>query len=383
MRHIGPALVGVALGVFLLALVALALLYVRLYDRTVALENELRQIQAQSQKTGLAGKLHITAPRETPAMVRSGRISVEGTAEDNSVIMLLSGGKILAVTVPEQGRFRFSDVRLRRGENHLFVQMMTPGGRTLDLEELVLRYNSPSFAYLSRPFDRGSLTEKAIALTFDGGSIDNVSGEILDFLKEHRVKATFFLTGEFVRRFPETVRRIVAEGHEVGNHTMTHPHLTTFAENHRHDTRPGITRKRVQQELIQMAEAFKKVTGKNVAPIWRAPYGEHNREIREWAAEIGYREVGWTVGHANGESMDTRDWVARPTDPGYRTAQQIEDAIFRFAEQPPHGANGAIVLMHLGSHRNGDFPHRKLPEIIEGLRQRGYRFVTVTQLMNL
>ncbi len=263
------------------------------------------------------------------------------------------------------------------------VQLMTPDGERTALEQISLKYNIPSFGFLSRPFNRGRADQKVIALTFDGGSENNVSEEILDYLQALNIRCTFFLTGEFVTRFPETVKRIVADGHEVANHTMHHPHLTTFGENGRHDTRPEINREVLQKELRNMALAFAKLTGKKVAPFWRAPYGEHNREIRAWAAELGYREVGWTVGSQNGENMDTRDWVAKPTDPGYRTAAEIREMILNFARQKPHGANGGIILMHMASHRKGDFPHRQLPEIVAGLRELGYRFVTISELVNM
>ena len=369
-----------ALSAFLLALWGTS--WFHLKGQVAALRNEvetLKRLSASRSQPSAAFK--ITKPAEVQGMVRRSILQIEGEAADNSVVMLLADGKLVAVQKPDNNRFIFKNVRLNRGLNHLLVQMMTPEGERLALQALTLRYNVPSYGYLARPFDRGSVRERTLALTFDGGAEDNVSGEILDFLREYNVRATFFLTGEFVLRFPETVRRIVAEGHEVGNHTMHHPHLTTYAENRRHDTRPDLTKERFQNELKQMAAAFEKVTGKKIAPLWRPPYGEHNREIRSWAAELGYREVGWTVGTHNGETMDTRDWVAKPSDPGYRTADEILKAILQFADEKPSGANGAIILMHLGSHRQKDFPHRKLPEIIEGLRSRGYHLVTVSELM--
>jgi len=131
-----------------------------------------------------------------------------------------------------------------------------------------------------------------------------------------------------------------------------------------------------------MEEVFRELTGRDVVRLWRPPFGEHNREIRSWAAELGYRTVGWTVESQNGENFDTRDWVADPESENYLSAEEIRDMILKAADAVPNGLNGAIILMHLGSHRSSDFPHRKLPEIIEKLRKRGYRFVTVSELIN-
>ncbi|MFQ5709444.1 MAG: polysaccharide deacetylase family protein, partial [bacterium] len=165
------------------------------------------------------------------------------------------------------------------------------------------------------------------------------------------------------------------------NHTWDHPHLTTFAENKLQETRPEVTREFLQDELRKTAAAFMAATGQQMAPYWRAPYGEQNQEIREWAAELGYQHVEWTLGRDWKSTMDTMDWVADTTSPAYRSADEILDKILNYGNGSNHGANGCIVLMHLGTLRNGDFPHKKLPQIIDGLQARGYELVTITELL--
>ena len=234
----------------------------------------------------------------------------------------------------------------------------------------------------TRPLEvsRGVRSRKEVALTFDGGSDANVSPEILDILGVRGVRATFFLTGGYIRSFPAVVRRMVAEVHEVANHTDSHLHLTTFAQNRRHDTQPGLTREAFQAELRRAEAAVRAVTGEPMRRYWRAPYGEVNPELLTWAAELGYTHVAWTRGEGS-ETLDTRDWVADPSSRLYTSSAVIRDRILGFDEEGGDGAAGGIILMHLASRRREDPVHRRLPEIIDGLRARGYALVPVSSLL--
>jgi peptidoglycan/xylan/chitin deacetylase (PgdA/CDA1 family) len=229
-------------------------------------------------------------------------------------------------------------------------------------------------------FSRGPTWERKVALTFDGGAEANVSDEILDTLKSMGVKATIFVTGQYIARYPDLLRRMIREGHEIGNHTFSHPRLTTFALNRRQDTRPGVTREFVQGELRRAARLFEDATGVAISPYWRAPYGEHNEEIRRWAAEIGYLHVGWTRDLEAGEDLDSRDWVADPRSPIYYRAEQVRDRILNFGKGSAARANGGIILLHLGTQRRQDRVDGELPAIIDGLRVQGYEFVPVSEL---
>jgi len=348
------------------------------------LENHVSLVAAKKRPLNLSSSEpgHLIIQKPSPkAMVFSNRITISGMADDSSIVILEQGGKPVAVTLSDQGEFALKNVPIARNHSRLRVKEINSHGRVLALEELILHFAPPSILFLSRPIRKGNPDQKKIALTFDGGSSNNITDKILDILHEKNVHCTMFLTGEFIRRFPETVRRIVREGHEVGNHTFHHPHLTTYARNRRHETLPGLTKESFQNELIKTSELFKKVTGRKMALFWRAPYGESNLEIRQWAAELGYREVDWTIGRDQRENMDTRDWVAHPGDPGYQSGEAIKQKILKFAAEPDGQANGAIVLMHLASYRNQDFPHEKLPEIIDSLRVKGYELVPVRNLL--
>jgi peptidoglycan/xylan/chitin deacetylase (PgdA/CDA1 family) len=228
---------------------------------------------------------------------------------------------------------------------------------------------------------RGNPRVPAIAFTFDGGDDANVAAEILDSLGARGVRSTMFLTGQFIRRHPDLVRRMVTEGHEVGNHLDTHPHLTTYAQDRRQRTLPGVTREFVHGHLRRVDDGFHGLTGQRLAPFWRAPFGEHNDEIRGWAAEIGYRHISWTRGAGVAEDLDTRDWVADRSSRIYRSRAEIVDRLLAFGQGRPEGLNGGIVLMHLGTNRRTDRPHEALPKILATLQGRGYRLVNVSELL--
>lgn len=228
---------------------------------------------------------------------------------------------------------------------------------------------------------RGSLEVRQVALTFDADSEASGAEAILEALRTRGLRSTMFLTAGYIRKYPELVRRIVADGHEVGNHTKTHPHLTSYAQDGRQATLPHVTREFLRAELRAAEEAFRQVAGRPLAPLWRAPFGEHNAEIRAWAAEAGYRHVGWTRDAASREDLDTRDWVADPASPMYRSSREIRERVLRFGAGNGHGLNGGIILMHLGTQRRRDPAHARLPEILEALAAGGYRLVTVSELL--
>ncbi len=229
---------------------------------------------------------------------------------------------------------------------------------------------------------RGDLTVREVAFTFDGGAEDNVAGEILDILWARKIQATMFLTGGFIRSHPDLVRRMVDEGHEVGNHTDTHPHLTTYEKDHRQQTLPNVTREFLVGQLRRAEESFRLVTGQAMAPFWRAPYGEHNAQIRAWAAEAGYRHISWTRGAGVAEDLDTLDWVADRSSRIYHSREEIVTRILEFGHGRPEGINGGIILMHLGSNRKTDRPHEGLPQLLRTLQSQGYRIATISDLLD-
>ena len=232
-------------------------------------------------------------------------------------------------------------------------------------------------------FDNGTTDKKLIALTFDGGAHINAADDILDTLMSRGVLSTMFLTGRFIRKYPKLVQRIVIEGHDVGNHTSTHLHLTSWGETRSQTTLPEVTGDVIGKELKNANIYFRKLIGYDMRPLWRAPYGEKNRQICLWAQQYGYLHVGWKQARTWRNNFDTNDWVPDPETPGYHTPQEILEKFNDLADAQPYGMNGAIILMHLGTIRKKkeQQAHRVVGKLIDQLREKDYEFVTVTVLL--
>jgi len=212
-----------------------------------------------------------------------------------------------------------------------------------------------------------------IAVTFDGNASSNGTTELLDLLKELDLKITLFVTGGFVERYPKIVRRAVLEGHEVGNHTFSHPHLTSYASNKRHKLLPGVNKTTFHDQLRRTESAFQKATGRPMAPLWRAPYGEENSTLRGWALELGYLHVRWSS--LEGASLDSRDWVADEHSFLFQDSRKMMDRLLGF----PH-LEGGIVLMHLSTERS-EPPWSELPRFVRELKRRQVKPVKVSDLL--
>ena len=359
----------------------------RLDDRIATLERRLASLAAAPASP------HTTAPRPTSktfqvlspasgAMTGTNHTSIEGQTVANAVISLSRNDRMIASTVSADGRFSFPNIELNVGPNHLTLRALSVTGQTMAADEMVVYYVPVVPRAATTDFTRGNRQRRQIAITFDGGSTDNAALPILQMLKQYQVRVTIFLTGGFIRNFPDLARQIAVDGHEVGNHTWNHPHLTSFAMNYQQQTLAPVTREFLQEQLRKTADLYRQVTGQPMAPLWRAPYGEHNQEIREWAAEIGYRHIGWTLGHSTDESLDTMDWVSDPGSPAYRSADEILQRLLRIARSDGAAANGGIILMHLGSERHGDEVYQMLPQLIDGLRSSAYELVPASTLLD-
>ena len=273
------------------------------------------------------------------------------------------------------GETKSYPIPLAYGRNRIRVGVWNETQQLVYQDYFEVSYRHPVREARRQPVLRGDPARRRVALTFDGGASDAGAREILAILEAKKVTATVFLTGQFVERYPDLVQQLLAAGHEVGNHTYNHPHLTTYAENGRHDLAPGVDRAYVQRQLLRTDSLFRALTGKAMVPYWRAAYGEYNQEIIDWAAEAGYQHIGWTRG------FDTFDWVNDPAAPLYKTPQAVYAHILG-KDNPQSDLNGAIVLMHLASERkNGDQLYTILPELIDDLHNRGFETVTVTRLL--
>ena len=212
-----------------------------------------------------------------------------------------------------------------------------------------------------------------IAVTFDGNVSSNGTADLLDLLQQLDLEITLFLTGGFIERYPTLVRRAVLAGHEVGNHTFSHPHLTTYAQNQRHNLLPKITKQWFHDQLERTEIAFQEATGRPMAPLWRSPYGEENSTLRGWAMELGYLHVRWSS--LKGASLDARDWVADEHSKLFQDSRRMMDRLLSFPR-----LEGGIVLMHLSTERS-EPPWTELPRFVRELKRREVKPVKVSDLL--
>jgi len=183
-----------------------------------------------------------------------------------------------------------------------------------------------------------------VAMTFDDGPSPLTTPRLLDILKQRNIKATFFMIGQNAERNPEIVKRILAEGHEIGNHSWTHPQLSKLSD------------ERVTEEITKTQDAIKNACG--YTPILlRPPYGAITSRQKEWIEkQFGLSVIMWSV--------DPFDWKR----PG---ASVIEQRILAGARP------GAIILSHDIHKQTVD----AMPATLDALAQKGYKFVTVSQLI--
>ncbi len=203
---------------------------------------------------------------------------------------------------------------------------------------------TPPTASPSDIVSNGNTNVKEIALTFDAGS-DAAGIRILDVLQKYKIKATFFLTGKWVEKYPEFAKRIAADGHEIGNHSYSHPDaVKTTADGFADD--------------IKKAEnAIKNATGKSPRPYFRFPFGSYNNTSLKTVGENGYPySIQW--------SLDTIDWQ-QPT---------VEVIISRIKTG---ASNGDIILAHIG----GVNTPEAMDQVIPWLQAQGYKLVTLTELL--
>ena len=200
---------------------------------------------------------------------------------------------------------------------------------------------------------RGDPTRPTVALTFDAGSDLGSAIEILDYLAAQHISATFGVTGEFADAHPAVVQRMVREGHQLLNHSYDHPSFTGRSTG----TAPLTRAERIDQ-LRRTDAAIATATGTMPTPWFRPPYGDEDASVREDVALTGYRsEVLWT--------LDSLGW--RGLDPPSVVQRCLDGA-----------ENGAIFLFHVGA---ASTDWAALPEIVVGLRARGYSFSTIAGVL--
>ena len=193
----------------------------------------------------------------------------------------------------------------------------------------------------------GNTNEKVLYLTFDAGYEHGCTAKILDTLKEKQVPAAFFLVGNYIRQSPDLVRRMVAEGHTVGNHTMHHYDMSRLSD-----------KAAFSKELTDLEALYKETVGQELPKFYRPPQGIYSEENLKMAQELGYKTLFWSLAYV--------DWN--------NDAQPTKEAAF--AKLLPRTHNGAVVLLHSTSKTNAEI----LGELIDKWKEAGYRFGTLEEL---
>ena len=195
----------------------------------------------------------------------------------------------------------------------------------------------------------GDTSQKVLYLTFDAGYENGCTAQILDILKKHNVPAAFFLVGNYIEKNADLVRRMVDEGHIVGNHTMHHYDMSKLSD-----------RAAFAKELQDLEALFFETTGKELPKYYRPPQGVYSQDNLKMAKELGYQTVFWSLAYA--------DWD--------NNAQPTKE--FAFSKLLPRTHNGAVVLLHSTSRTNADI----LDELLTRWEQEGYTFAPISELLN-
>ncbi|MGN0721450.1 MAG: polysaccharide deacetylase family protein [Anaerovoracaceae bacterium] len=211
--------------------------------------------------------------------------------------------------------------------------------------EYLAKYNAYYIAGAAAGKDEGD--KKPIYLTFDSGYENGYTAEILDILKEKKVPAAFFLVGNYIEENPELVKRMVAEGHIVGNHTMHHPDMSAIADE-----------EAFKKEITELEETYKTVVGKEIPKFYRPPQGKYSEANLQQAYRLGYTTLFWSLAYV--------DWLEND--------QPDETESINLLNKRIHP--GAIVLLHSTSKTNSKI----LAQLIDDWKERGYEFRSVSEL---
>lgn len=220
----------------------------------------------------------------------------------------------------------------KRSENH------KPPSAGKELDQLLAKYDA---FYLGNP------NKKEIYLTFDNGYENGYTAKILDVLKEKKVPATFFVTGHYLDTAPDLVKRMVKEGHIVGNHSWHHPDLTQ------------VSNEQLRKELESVRKKTEELTGQKGMMYLRPPRGIFSERTMAVARELGYYHVFWSLAFVDWQTNNQKGW------------KYAYDNIMKQIHP------GAVLLLHTVSKDNAD----ALAKAIDDLRKQGYTFKSLDDLM--
>ena len=185
--------------------------------------------------------------------------------------------------------------------------------------------------------------EKKISISFDCAWGTEYTDELLDVLERENVRATFFMVEFWTEKYPEYVKKIDEKGHEIGTHSATHSYMSKLSE------------EEIRQELTSSSQAIEEVTGKKTQ-LFRPPYGDYDDLLIDTAKSMGLYSIQWDV-----DSLDWKDLSAN--DIAMRVINRVQ--------------NGSIILCH----NNGLHTAEALPVILDTLKNKGYEFVPVGELI--
>ena len=188
--------------------------------------------------------------------------------------------------------------------------------------------------------------EPKVSVSFDAAWGADDTDELLRILKENNVKATFFLCGYWVEKYPDEVKKISEAGHDLGNHSATHPHMSQ------------LTAEQITDELQKCHQNVKDLTGIEM-DLFRPPFGEYDNEVIETAAANGYHTIQWDI--------DSLDWK-----------EQGAQAEINQVLNHKHLGNGSIILFH----NDAKYTPKVLDTILKGLKEKGYEIVPVSELIH-
>lgn len=194
----------------------------------------------------------------------------------------------------------------------------------------------------------GDPTKKTIYITFDAGYENGYTASILDTLKKHHAPAAFFVVGNYIETAPDLVKRMVAEGHIVGNHTYHHPDMSKISD-----------AAAFQKELDDLANLFQETTGQELSKFYRPPQGKFCEENLKQAQALGYHTIFWSLAYV--------DW--------YTDNQPTHEQAFK--KLLPRLHNGAIILLHSTSKTNAEI----LDELLTKCEEMGYTFGSLNDLV--
>ncbi|MDO5573820.1 MAG: polysaccharide deacetylase family protein [bacterium] len=187
--------------------------------------------------------------------------------------------------------------------------------------------------------------QKVVGLSFDAAWGNSDSDRILAILKKHNVHVTYFMTGGWVEAYPEDVKKILAAGHDIGNHSENHKNMSQLSNEEN------------KEELMKVHNKVKELTGYEM-DLFRPPYGDYDNDVIKVATDCGYYTCQWSV--------DSLDWKNYGVDPLIKTVCEHKNL-----------DNGAIILMHNGA----DYTADALDAILTGLKEQGYSILPLSELI--